>query len=158
MQQDHGAVLLVTATFGLFSWSWASGADLKVARTVAVNTLVLFEVFYLLNCRLIIGSSASGKGLLGSRAVPVAIALVLGLQLLYTYAPPLQFLFESAALGWTEWPWMFAAGVLAFGLVEIEKAWQRQSLRSSIPQGRRGGSTTDRRIPSDPVTAEETRR
>ncbi len=91
------AALLVAGTFGLFAWSQAGGADLKQARTVAVNAIVVFEVFYLLNCRVIVAPSATRNGVLGSSAVLISIALVVALQLLYTYAPPLQALFEFGA-------------------------------------------------------------
>jgi len=131
------AVLLVCGTFGLFAWSLAAEADLQVARTIAVNALVVFEVVYLLNCRLIMAPSATREGLLGSRAVLLAIALVVGLQLLYTYAPPLQALFGSAALGWHEWPLMLLAGLLVFAMVELEKSWQRRRRRAfRRPQSR----------------------
>jgi len=131
------AVLLVCGTFGLFAWSLAAEADLQVARTIAVNALVVFEVVYLLNCRLIMAPSATREGLLGSRAVLLAIALVVGLQLLYTYAPPLQALFGSAALGWHEWPLMLVAGLLVFAMVELEKSWQRRRRRAfRRPQSR----------------------
>ena len=137
------AVLLVSCTFGLFAWSLAAEGDLETARTVAVNVLVVFEVVYLLNCRLIMAPSATRSGLLGSRAVLVAIALVLALQLLYTYAPPLQALFDSAALGWHEWLLMALAGLLVFAMVELEKTWQRRRRRAFAQPRSRERSAPD---------------
>jgi magnesium-transporting ATPase (P-type) len=137
------AILLVSGTFGLFAWSLATAADLEVARTIAVNVLVVFEVVYLLNCRLIMAPSATREGLLGSRAVPVAIVLVLALQLLYTSAPPLQALFDSAALGWHEWLLMALAGLLVFAMVELEKAWQRRRRRAFARPRARDSSAPD---------------
>jgi Cation transporting ATPase, C-terminus len=69
---------------------------------------------------------ANRDGLLGSRAVLIAIALVLVFQALFTYARPMQVLFGSAALAWSEWLWMALAALLVFALVELEKAWQRR--------------------------------
>jgi magnesium-transporting ATPase (P-type) len=120
------ALLLLAGTFGLFVEAEASGQDLDQARTIAVNMLVLFEVVYLLNCRRMLASVVTRSGLLGSRAVLIAIAIVLVLQLLFTYAPPMQLLFASAALGWRSWLWIILAALLAFALVELEKAWQRR--------------------------------
>jgi magnesium-transporting ATPase (P-type) len=120
------ALLLVAGTFGLFVHAGARGLGLETARTLAVNMLVLFEVVYLLNCRRTLAPVLDRDGLLGSRAVLIAIALVLVFQALFTYAPPLQVLFGSTALAWSEWLWMALAALLVFALVELEKAWQRR--------------------------------
>jgi magnesium-transporting ATPase (P-type) len=127
------ALLLVVGTFGLFAHARARDLGLEAARTIAVNMLVLFEVVYLVNCRRILGSVVSRDGLLGNRAVLIAIAIVVALQLLFTYAAPFQILFGSAALAWPEWLWMALAGLIAFGAVELEKAWQRRRLAASPP-------------------------
>ncbi len=120
------AVLMLAGTFGLFVHAQAGGQSLEQARTVAVNMLVVFEVVYLLNCRYVLASVLNASGLFGSRAVLIAIAIVLVLQLLFTYAPPMHLLFASAALGWRSWLWIVLAAVSAFALVELEKAWQRR--------------------------------
>ncbi len=57
------SILLVSGTFGLYLWYREHGADLRLARTVAVNTLVFFEIFYLFNCR-----RFSGSGIVPARA------------------------------------------------------------------------------------------
>jgi Cation transporting ATPase, C-terminus len=44
------------------------------------------------------------------------------LQLLYTYAPPVQAVFETEALPLGVWPWLFLGGLIFFFVVEIEKA------------------------------------
>ena len=49
------------------------------------------------------------------------------LQLLFTYAPPLQYLFENEAIPLWVWPWLFAAGLVFFFLVEAEKLIIRSS-------------------------------
>ncbi len=131
------ALLLLAGTFGLFVEAEASGKDLGQARTIAVNMLVLFEVVYLVNCRRMLASVLNASGLLGSRAVLIAIAIVLVLQLLFTYAPPLQALFGSAPLGILAWLEIVLAALCAFALVELEKAWQR----------RRAGAVRRRRAP-----------
>jgi potassium/sodium efflux P-type ATPase len=47
------SLIIVVGVFGLYLWERSRGADIEFARTVAVNTLVMFEVFYLLNARYI---------------------------------------------------------------------------------------------------------
>ena len=80
------ALLLIVGTFGLFVHATARGLGLEAARTIAVNMLVLFEVAYLVNCRRTVASVVSRDGLLGNRAILIAIAIVVALQLLFTYA------------------------------------------------------------------------
>ena len=134
------ALLLVIGTFGLFLHAQMRGLELAEARTIAVNMLVLFEVVYLLNCRRTLAPAVTVEGLFGSRAVLLAIALVLVLQVLFTYAAPMQLLFESAALAWTEWLWMALAALLVFALVELEKAWQRGALSGPASRWRAAAS------------------
>ena len=43
------------------------------------------------------------------------------LQILFTYAPPLQYLFDNEALPLGIWPWLVLGGLLFFLLVEAEK-------------------------------------
>ena len=123
-------VVLVAGTFGLFAWARASGVGLEEARTMAVNTLVGFEIFYLVNCRSNTAPSLTLDGLFGSRAVLIAIAAVSIVQLLFTYSAPFQILFDTAAVGLAQWPWIIATGAFVFALVELEKAWRR---RGSLP-------------------------
>ena len=47
------SVILMSGTFGLFLWEMDQGASIEHSRTVAVNTLIMFEIFYLFNSRYI---------------------------------------------------------------------------------------------------------
>ncbi|NLC71234.1 MAG: cation-transporting P-type ATPase [Desulfuromonadaceae bacterium] len=115
------SLILVAGTFGLFHWERAAGTGLEMARTVAVNTLVMFEVFYLLNARYIHRNVLSRKGLTGNPLVLMAIALVLVFQLLFTYAPPLQMLFQTEAMTVGAWLRVIGVGSTVFIFVELEK-------------------------------------
>jgi len=57
----------------------------------------------------------------GNKYLPLGIGVVVVLQLLFTYAPPLQALFETAAIPLRIWPWLFLAGFVFFLVVELEK-------------------------------------
>lgn len=124
------SLILVAGTFGLFVYERADGASIETARTVAVNTLVLFEAFYLLNTRYLHATVISRQGLLGNRYVLWAIALVLLFQLLFTYLPPMQTLFGTAPLDLASWGQIVAVASSVFILVELEKflyaAWSRR--------------------------------
>ena len=120
--------LLVAASFGFFLYQEARGSSPEMASTMAVNTLVMGEIFFLLNARAVTASVLNRQGLFGSRPVWISIGLMLALQLAFTYAPPMQRLFGTAAVGWTEWVWMTAAGLAIFLAVEAEKAVTRRFL------------------------------
>ncbi|MBN1141408.1 MAG: cation-transporting P-type ATPase [Deltaproteobacteria bacterium] len=115
------SLILVIGTFGLFFWERSVGTGLEMARTVAVNTLVLFEVYYLLNTRYIHRNVLSREGLGGNRYVLGAIALVIFFQLLFTYAPPFQLLFHTEAMTAVAWLRVVVVASSVFILVELEK-------------------------------------
>ncbi|MFB6260436.1 MAG: cation transporting ATPase C-terminal domain-containing protein, partial [Thiohalorhabdaceae bacterium] len=98
------------------------GASLILAQTVAVNTLVAFEVFYLLNTRRIHERLRRPDDFLGNRYALYAIAAVGALQILFTYTPVLQNLFGTAALDAMAWVRILAVAFSVFLLVEAEKA------------------------------------
>ncbi len=126
------SLILVTGTFGLFLWEREHGAGIEEARTVAVNTLVMFEAFYLLSTRRLGAPVLSLQGLRGNPYVLLAIALVMVFQLLFTYAPPMQALFHSAPLDAGTWGRMLLVTPSVLLLVEAEK-WLLARRRAGWP-------------------------
>src|SRR5262249_24549169 len=72
------ALLMYTLT--AFFWMQAQGASDSLSRTVAVNTLIMGQVFYLLNSRYLIDSSLSLKAHTGNKYLPLSILAVVILQ------------------------------------------------------------------------------
>jgi magnesium-transporting ATPase (P-type) len=68
---------------------------------------------------------------LGNRYLPMGIGAVVILQLLFTYAPPLQELFGTAAIPLRIWPWLILGGLVFFLVVEAEK-WIIRTRRRSM--------------------------
>jgi magnesium-transporting ATPase (P-type) len=120
------SVLLMAACFGLFAWERAGGADLATARTAVVNLIAFTELLYLFNTRFLRRSSLHPRSFRGNSVVLYACLGLVGLQLLLTYAPPLQELFGTVALPARSWPPVLLFPVLLFLAVEAEKAWARQ--------------------------------
>src|SRR5262249_39897468 len=114
-------VALLAYTLWAFFWMKAQGASDALARTVAVNAITIGQVFYLLNSRYLIDSSLSIKAHLGNPYLPLGIGAVVILQILFTYAPPLQYLFDNEAVPLGIWPWLVLGGFVFFLLVEAEK-------------------------------------
>lgn len=128
-----GSLLLLGAG-GLFLLEQAREATtVDFARTLAVNALVMGEIFYLLNTRFFSRSSISWQGLVGNRAVVIAIVACIGLQVIFTYAPFMNLLFASAPLDAAGWAKCVAVGLIIFLLVETEKFVLRR--RSSSGSG-----------------------
>ncbi len=115
------SLILVAGTFGLFLWERDQGASIELARTVAVNTLVMFEVFYLLSARSLSAPALTREGLAGNRYVLYAIGLLLLLQMAFTYLPPMQALFATTAMDLDDWLRVILVASSVLILVEIEK-------------------------------------
>jgi magnesium-transporting ATPase (P-type) len=121
------AVILLIGTFGLFQWDMKNGASIEHARTVAVNTLVMFEIFYLFNSRYITAPVFNWAGLTGNRYVLIAIGLLIIFQLGFTYLSPMQTLFGTAAIDFTVWLRILLVASSVLLLVELEKYFIRRT-------------------------------
>jgi magnesium-transporting ATPase (P-type) len=123
------SLILVSGTFGLFVWERSQGLAIEEARTVAVNTLVMFEVFYLFGTRYMVDPVFSLRGIFGSRFVLLAVTLVVGLQMLFTYAPFMQALFHTRSIDGATWLAIVPIAASVLLLVELEKAFLRHRHR-----------------------------
>ena len=110
-----------------------TSADLEVARTVAVNTIVMCEIFYLFNVRRMGRAGTGGSSLVDMRTAFMASALVLLLQVVFTYLPAMQGLFGTAPLEAGHWVAITAVACGVYFIVELEKRllYASRSLRSS---------------------------
>lgn len=113
--------ILMSGTFGLFLWEMKQGISIEHARTVAVNTLVMFEIFYLFNSRYITASIFNWAGLTGNRYVLIAIGLLIIFQLGFTYLAPMQSLFGTTAIDFDIWLRILLVASTVLFLVELEK-------------------------------------
>ncbi|MBS1160890.1 MAG: ATPase, type [Proteobacteria bacterium] len=120
--------LLLAGAFGLFLRELEQGHTLPEARTVAVNVFVMVEMFYLFNCRSLSRSFWS-LGLFSNLWVWAGIGSMTLLQLLLTYWPPLNRVFQTAPIGWREWAEILAVATASSLLIGLEKYWShaRQS-------------------------------
>ena len=123
------SALMAAGTFGLFFHELRSGTSLDVARTVAVNAIVSFEVFYLFNTRFLQESVLNRAGLLGNRVALVGVLAVVALQAAFTYWPLMHKLLRSAPLEPMMWARIVAASVVLLLLVEAEKLVSRRLTR-----------------------------
>jgi magnesium-transporting ATPase (P-type) len=91
----------------------------------------LGELVYLFNVRNFTTSAFSWRILTDNPVALWMCALLVGFQLLMTYAPPMQTIFQTAALDLSSWLVIFGLGLLKFLAVELEKGlWRHFNVRS----------------------------
>ena len=116
------SLLMMGMAFWVFEWELARGQSLDAARTAAVNMLVVGELVYLFNSRHFVAHSLARDTLTANPVALWASVVLVGLQLAFTYAPPLQFVFKTVALDGAAWTLILVLGAVKFLAVEAEKA------------------------------------
>lgn len=127
------SLLFLGGIFASFQWALQAGLGEAAARTLAVNTLVAMEVFYLFAVRYLDNPSLTLRGALGTPAVWVVIGLIVLLQWLFTFLPFMQTLFGTASLGIPALLMAPAAGVLVLLVLELEKRVRRAGGQGARP-------------------------
>ncbi|QYF96167.1 HAD-IC family P-type ATPase [Massilia sp. PAMC28688] len=127
------ALLILAGVFGIYSYASGRGYPPELARTMAVNTLVVMEVFHLFFIRNIYGTSLTWQAVRGTPAVWAAVAAVSAAQLSLTYLPPLQALFGTRAVGFGDGLLIIGVGVALFALLETEKQIRLRLARPALP-------------------------
>jgi cation-transporting ATPase F len=127
------SLLLLIGAFGLFEVELRASGNEDVARTMAVNTFVFGEMFYLFNCRSL-SRSPWQLGFFSNRWLWGGVALMAGLQALFTYAPILNVIFRSHPIGILHWAMVLGYSALISGIVGMEKLSRRRrrKVRRSI--------------------------
>ena len=115
------SVLFLAAGFGVFFYALDRGYSLMLAQTIAMNTLVVLELFHLFFIRNIHGTSLTWRAVRGTPVIWACLAVVVGAQLAITYLPPLQGVFGTQAVPLRDGLLIVAIGVVFFALIETEK-------------------------------------
>jgi len=141
------SILFCTGIFGMFTWARQQGASIEEARTIAVNTLVVMEIFYLFSVRFLNTTSLSLQAVLGTRPVLIAIAAVTVLQLLFTYAPFMEAFFDTRPLSLGQGLAVVAVGPAVLMILEIEKHVLQRRTAKSRSAGKKRHSSSERPQP-----------
>ncbi|MEX2469339.1 MAG: cation-transporting P-type ATPase, partial [Pseudohongiellaceae bacterium] len=89
------STLFLAAVFGVYAMALDRGYSQGLAQTMAMNTLVVLEIFYLFFIRNIYGTSLTWAAVKGTPVVwACVISVTLG-QFAITYLPPLQAVFGT---------------------------------------------------------------
>jgi magnesium-transporting ATPase (P-type) len=132
------AVLMAAGAVGLFLWEYWTDVGheghtiaAREAQTMAVTTVIFFQIFYLLNCRSLRGSMLQ-IGLFSNRKVFVGIAVLLLLHAGFVYLPFMQAVFDTAALSPGALARSALLGATVLPLIALEKAWRNRSAGGAV--------------------------
>jgi Ca2+-transporting ATPase len=115
------SLMMTMGAYWLFDWELrVLGATQQAARTSVINVLVLTETAYLFNCRSL-HRSAFSVGFLSNPWAIAGALLMVGAQLLFTYATVLNRWFHSAPISSESWLRILAVAAGTFLAVEAEK-------------------------------------
>lgn len=112
------SLLVATVTFMSFVFLKSQGEAL--ARTVAINTLVFSELFYLFNCRKI-HETVIGINLFSNRVALLVAGVLVAIQIAFTYLPIMNTLFGTVPINIIDWSYSVIAGLFIFFIVKLEK-------------------------------------
>lgn len=124
------AILMTAGALGLFLYEFRAAGDsgpaaLAKAQTMAVTTVIMFQIFYLLNCRSLRDSMLK-IGVFSNKTVFVGIAAILVLQALFVYAPFMHEIFASAPLSAGDVLLSIVVGALILPVIGLEKWWRNR--------------------------------
>lgn len=118
-------ILMLIGGFGLFELAEWRGFAVERARTIAVNVFIFIEIFYLFNCRSL-KQSVFRIGFFSNPLAFAGVGVMIALQMVYTYFPPANRVFQSAPISLGDWVSILVFSAVVFGLVEAVKARLRK--------------------------------
>jgi magnesium-transporting ATPase (P-type) len=122
--------VMAAGTLGLFLHEWYTTDDLEHARTVAVTTMVLFQVFHVGNCRSE-HESAFRRSPFSNRFLFVGTSVALLLAAAALYLPVTQYVLRLEPLDVATWLEMAAVASSVIVAVELHKLVVRRRARAA---------------------------
>jgi Ca2+-transporting ATPase len=142
MRTGMVAVLMAAGAIGLFLWEYhrelpraGHALALAEAQTMAVNTVISFQVFYLLMCRTLVGSLRK-VGLFSNRAIFAGVGVLVLLQAAFMYVPFMQRVFGTAPLDLGAIGLAVLVGAVVLPVVGLEKWLLQRSGYAVVSQTR----------------------
>jgi len=111
--------LFAIGTLALFKWA-GGGDNLKEARTVAMTTMVMFQMWHVFNCRSM-DTSVFRIPLFSNRYLIVSVLGALAAQITVLYWGPAQSVFGTTALNFEHWTVILAVTAPVILLMEASK-------------------------------------
>ncbi len=115
------STLFLCGVYGIYSYAIDRGYSVELARTLALNTLVVMEIFHLFFIRNIYGTSLTWKAVRGTKVVWTVVVIITFAQFAITYLPTLQAIFATASIPFWDGVLVIGIGVALFAIIETEK-------------------------------------
>lgn len=115
------STLFLCGVFGVYAYAIDRGYSEELARTIALNTLVVMEIFHLFFIRNIYGTSLTWKTVRGTKVMWAVVGVITVAQFAITYLPPLQAIFATQSVPFLDGLLIVGVGVALFAMIEIEK-------------------------------------
>ena len=115
------SLLFLGGVYGMYAYAVDRGYSLDLARTIALNTMVVLEVFHLFFIRNIYGTSLTWQAVRGTPTVWATVLAVVVAQFAITYLPVLQGIFVTESVPFWDGVLIVGVGVALFALLESEK-------------------------------------
>ena len=126
------AGLFLAGVFSIYEYAILQGYSENLARTMALNTLVVLEIFHLFFIRNMYGSSLTWKAICGTRFIWISVIAVTIGQFAITYVPWLQSVFDTEAIGLLDGLLIIVVGIIMFSVIEIEKQIRLKILKKAF--------------------------
>jgi magnesium-transporting ATPase (P-type) len=115
------SVLFLGGVFGIYFYALERGHSLELARTLAVNTLVVMEIFNLFFTRNFYSTALTWQAVRGTKVVWLVVGVITTAQIAITYWPALQTVFATESVPFWDGVLVIAIGVVMFVILESQK-------------------------------------
>jgi calcium-translocating P-type ATPase len=115
------AALFLAAVFGMFTYALDRGYPLPLAQTIAMNTLVVLEIFHLFFIRNIHGTSLTWAAVRGTKVIWTVVLTITGAQLAITFLPPFQAILGTRSVSLSDGMLILGVGAAFLAIIEVEK-------------------------------------
>jgi magnesium-transporting ATPase (P-type) len=115
------SALFLSGVFGIYAYAIDRAYSVELARTMALNTLVVMEIFHLFFIRNIYGTSLTWSAVRGTKVVWATVIGITAAQFAITYLTPLQRVFVTQAVPVIDGLLIVGVGVAFFAIIEVEK-------------------------------------
>jgi Ca2+-transporting ATPase len=132
------SILITAGTILLFNWEYSNALtngfsateSLAKSQTIAVTFVIIFQIFYMLNCRSL-KDSILKIGLFSNKIIFYGIGTILLLQALFIYLPFMQNIFGTTPLDIRGVITAVILGFIIFPIISLEK-WIMKSINNRV--------------------------
>ncbi|MGD1835189.1 MAG: HAD-IC family P-type ATPase [Nitrososphaeraceae archaeon] len=112
---------ILFSVYLLFELELQESNSIEQARTVAINTIIMIEIFYLFNCRSL-KKSIFKIGIFSNKFIFIGVGIMIVLQFIFTYLPSMNEIFQSKPIDVNSWLKIIGLSFVTFLIIEIKKS------------------------------------